>query len=562
MERWINFKKLLATIGLASLAIPMSLNVVACGEKEIITDINQQIVDAINKINFAIEIEQNTKVDDLNLLVNFEFIKKRLNETLQAFFKKEMFSLIAILNQNNEKLIDEDLMNEKVINATVAYNYGRFTNQKTKLTLNFKVTEEQIVDAINNQEYLLMFTSRQKNVDAITEKITSDFIKELLPDEIAKAFNHDAFQFNKLTLDGNDLTDVQVRNFGKLNLKLNYDYGLITNQDTNLVLLIRVTDERMVDAINNANYSANFVVNTKMFEVNSFINSDFIKNGIPLNLSAAFVPESFKLNKIMIDHRDMTDNDLAKDGAFDTKINYDYETMLNQEAHLKITVDDERTDLSIAFKDFQFTDINGIEGFLDASNLDLITNQILKHINEDNLETSDLILEQQTSTSIIVKAKINSKKYQGEIPLTWNLKLFEIFGSEVRLLDTRVSEGLKGFIYLDRKSNEIRFFDALTYLAQVTTKIEPNYNQYHEFSFVNKKEQVKIFPFRGKQYADLIPDEFGGFDFTTSLTVTVSSPELVKVKVFNCNNNSWLGLLKNSKFNISNLGLITDSALV
>lgn len=223
---------------------------------------------------------------------------------------------------------------------------------------------------------------------------------------------------------------------------------------------------------------------------------------------------------------------------------------------------DTRIKLTDAFSDFQFSDTKNVAGFLDANNLDLITKQILNHLNLDSLETSGLVLENQTSNSIILKAKADAKDYQGEVKLSWNLKLMEIYGIGIGTPNPLTRDGLKGYFYLEQETNLIKFFNAFKYFhGFIDGLIHPVFPKYHHFIFSNKDDDSvsKDFTIDGKWWIGQLPGKFGSFAFAPlGITFSVTTPESSRVRLFDAEKNDWIGIGADKSFDVDSLGQISE----
>ncbi|WP_168104621.1 hypothetical protein, partial [Spiroplasma platyhelix] len=210
--------------------------------------------------------------------------------------------------------------------------------------------------------------------------------------------------------------------------------------------------------------------------------------------------------------------------------------------------------LSEVFSNFKFTDEKNVQGFLDNNNLDSITNKILSHIGASSLDEAGLSLENHSSNSILVKAKPDSK-YRGDVKLTWNLKLFEISGIGANASNVNIKNGLKGYIYLDSTTNKIKFFDVVKYFQKASVQVHQNFIKYHTFNFSGQKD----FTFNGRTWVDNLPNIFGSLEFIPGSKITVDSPELHRILVFDKSTNKWQGLTKKTEFILNELGDLTKS---
>ncbi|MGL5268336.1 MAG: hypothetical protein ACRC8P_00980 [Spiroplasma sp.] len=313
--------------------------------------------------------------------------------------------------------------------------------------------------------------------------------------------------------------------------------------------------EMVVNAINATQYEQVVDINSSFNDLKKEINAFFMKEKLAAWVRKIFKDNFFTLNKITKENgKEISDADLQKTGIINAKINYNYSHKKNQVTTLKIeVVSPVRPSLSDAFKNFHFVDDKKIEGFLDANDIDVITKQVLDHLGADDLNQIRLIFTNRTSNSITLKAKSNSKLYSGEVKLTWNLKFFEIYGFD--MLNDRnpwIAKGLKGFFYLDKDDNKIKFFDFQNYAKSNYDPIHSYFTKYHHFIFTNKK--VKDFTFNGEENAGENGKRFGTFAFDKGLNTIFYTPEPDRVKVFNKNSARWEGFIKSSEFDINDLG--------
>lgn len=209
-----------------------------------------------------------------------------------------------------------------------------------------------------------------------------------------------------------------------------------------------------------------------------------------------------------------------------------------------------------AFKDFSLKDQKNVQTFADSNDLNSITKQIEEHI-QNFLEPAGLVLENLTSNSVVVKAKTDSKKYQGEITLSWNLKLFEIWGTEVEnAIDSDVRNGLKGYFYLDGQDKQIKFFDVIGYKNIDNIIVDDNTkDETHKFYFVNQSSLNKEFSIYGHNLTQELPTLFGNFNFTTGVEITLDSKEPKYIRIFDKKTNQWNNSSK-KEYSIDNSGNI------
>ncbi|MGL5268337.1 MAG: hypothetical protein ACRC8P_00985 [Spiroplasma sp.] len=322
--------------------------------------------------------------------------------------------------------------------------------------------------------------------------------------------------------------------------------------------------EKVVQKVNSIIYKLDVMVGDKVEELMNIVTYDFIKDQLDENIKEMFEEEDFTINKITNNKGEkLLDDDFAKIGIVNAKINYDYAEHENQTTNLEINVQTKKILLAKTFKDFEFVDQKNVEKFLDANDIDVITEQVLAKLNISSLEKASLVLENQTSNSIILKAKEDSK-YAGEITLTWNLKLFEVYGAKIRNPISKnewVKQGLKGYFYLESGSNKIKYFDCVWYFKfRDRNEFDPTDNsKYHHFHFVNQNDEKKDFTIHGDIWTDQIDQLFRDFNFTTEVKVKVDGPKFNKIKVFDVTNNrGWEGLIKKTEFRIDSLGKVSQ----
>lgn len=316
--------------------------------------------------------------------------------------------------------------------------------------------------------------------------------------------------------------------------------------------------DMVVNAINATQYEQVVDINSRLNDFEREINTSFIKGELAAWVRKIFEDDFFTINKVTKENGEKLSNkDFKKTGIINAKINYNYDYKKNQVTTLKIeVVSPVRPNLSDVFEDFEFVDQRDIAGFLDTTDIDIITEQVLNYLALDDLNQIGLIFTDKTSNSITLKAKNNSKLYSGEVELTWNLKLFEIYGIEDDKDNSNqwIAKGLKGFFYLDKNDNNIKFFDFQDYTGTDLSSMHYFFEKYHEFIFTNKNKDEKDFTFNGKKNARENRKKFGTFDFDKGVKVVFYSPEHDRIKVFNKNTNSWKGFEKSSEFDINALG--------
>ncbi|MBE4704439.1 hypothetical protein [Spiroplasma platyhelix] len=520
---------------------------------------DQQVVDAINESTYTKDVKFNSEINSLKSTIDTNFIKSQLTEDINKTFKDDLFTLNRIIDSRGTDLLDSDLNISRTINAKIIYNYGKFNNQSTSLIITVGASDQQVVDAINKELYFKNINLNGK-VNDVKTQINANFIKNQLDKSTQSIFADDKFTLFNVLLNSKstDLLDSDIVNSGTIVAKIVYNYGSITNQSTNLIISVTVSDQQIVDAINESSYSTNVELNSKVSDLKTIITSNFIKDKLPEEIADVFKDSSFTLNKITNDkNMELSYNDFKVPGRINAEINYNYGKFRNQSTNLIIDIKENRASLTDVFKDFNFKDLRDVEGFLDSNDLKNITTQIEKYLGK-SLDEAGLILENQKATSILLKAKSDAKDYQGEVTLTWNLKLFEALGQPLlSSTDESVRKGIKLYIYLDHQDNQVKAFDlpgykdALTVVGYANSLTNP---RTHNFSFSNNKGVNKSFNIYSRDLSSVLPSRFGSFDFTNGIQVTLNPTTAPYYKgVFNKNSNRWVTSSKRTYF-IDHLG--------
>ena len=330
------------TLGIIGVGLGIGLGVgLGVNANKVPTEINitdQDIAKAINNASYTTETRINSSTQSIINQVNADFIQTKLTGTIAKTFNIELFKLNKItIGNNNTELSDTDLSVIQTINAKINYNYGSISNQESNLTITVKTSTQQIVDAINKTATHITAAINDKTA-VIINQLDGEFIKTQLSEEIANEFNSELFKLNKVTINGNDLQDSDLTTVQTINAKINYNYDTIINQETNLTIVIIASDQQIVDAINNTSFSIATIMNSSAASVTNQITSEFIQNRLPSEFEQPFNPELFKLNKITINGNDLQDSNLATIGIINTKINYNYNSITNQETNLIITI--------------------------------------------------------------------------------------------------------------------------------------------------------------------------------------------------------------------------------
>lgn len=213
------------------------------------------------------------------------------------------------------------------------------------------------------------------------------------------------------------------------------------------------------------------------------------------------------------------------------------------------------------FRNFKLQDMEHTEGFLDFNDEEAIRKQIEDYLLSINLQYEDLTLYQLKSNSVILKSFSNFK-YRGEILLTWNLKLFEIWGLGVSSIDEYVTNGLKGYVYLEYGTNQIKYFDYLGNKTSSISQMHPYYGEYVNINFLNiNTEEQKDCIIKGKYWSHQIEQYFGSFDFVNELEISLTVQHPDKAKIFNVEENIWDSITENitNKYTTNSLGQMIET---
>lgn len=354
---------------------------------------DQQIVDAIKKVTYEIATISYSSEENINDKITGNFIKEELPTDFKNAFDLKSFNFNQVLI-NNQPLRYNDLIQNGTITTKINYDYGQMKNQETHLTINLAVSDQQIVEEIKEKNYKLSapVDTQVKNINPL---IKGNFIAKQLSNDVAKAFKTKSFIFQKIVFNGKDLQDNDLIKDGILNVKINFNYGTIKNQSTNLTMtLTGVGKQQVIDAINKANYQIESEIKTKVNNINSEINAKFIKKQLSGDIARAFNLKSFKFKKITINKNNLKDNDLLLTKTIDTKINYDYDALINQEANLKIK-------------------------------LTVSKEQIVNEIKNLNYEIKSTINTKNTTLGELITSDFIAEKLTGEIAKSYDAKLFK-----------------------------------------------------------------------------------------------------------------------------------------
>lgn len=101
-----------------------------------ITNREKEVTDAINDTTYDLVVIVNSLSETLKEKINFDFIKKSLDEDVQNVFDDCLFELNSVTSKGKE-IMDDDLVENQIgiINAEINYNYGTAINQSTSLKI-------------------------------------------------------------------------------------------------------------------------------------------------------------------------------------------------------------------------------------------------------------------------------------------------------------------------------------------------------------------------------------------------------------------------------------------
>lgn len=302
---------------------------------------DQDIVKAINGTNYQLTVNAD---DEVSLILKYTdniFIQNQLTGEIKSAFKTNSFKFSKITIDDRD-LQNSDLENSSLITTQINYSYGSMTNQKTNLTIKVAgFRKQQIVDEINSVKDYQKEVKVNSNVNDIT--ITAEFIKENLNSEIKQAFNDTAFIYKKLTINNDDLQNSNLSVTGTFEAEINYDYGIIKNQKTKIIINVIIDSKQISEEINKLNYGITITNDSTAQNIINQINTKdakFIKGPLTGDIAKAFNADIFTFNKITVNEHDLIDQDLTENSFIYAKINYNYGEIFEEEANLTInTVD-------------------------------------------------------------------------------------------------------------------------------------------------------------------------------------------------------------------------------
>lgn len=251
MNKNINFKRILAIIGLVSIFVPTSLSVVACG-----TPVTENYSDVITKINEIKDLKINIANEDSNatvfdVLSNSEkglaaaIAKHDLITFKQNLFKIDFTNIYTDWERNNRVTPDQLV---KLTTYYFQFTYGSSANYQC-LPVTITNREKEVVSEINRLNYGVEVVVKT-SVKKFEEKIDFKFIKSEINSEIQTIFDDTLFELNEITIAGQKITDANLINVGLLDAELHYRYGTIEEQVTNLKIKVQwpeVTKEEFIE---------------------------------------------------------------------------------------------------------------------------------------------------------------------------------------------------------------------------------------------------------------------------------------------------------------------------
>ncbi|MGL5268713.1 MAG: hypothetical protein ACRC8P_02970 [Spiroplasma sp.] len=135
----INFKKLLTTIGLAAIVVPVSMSVIGCDLSDIGKaggkNTNEKVVNEINKTIFTYGVAVGISASDVDSSVCVKVIGSQLPANFKKLYNPSLFIKHDITNENGVSLSDSDFQRVRTIKAKILYSYAEFKDQTTNLTI-------------------------------------------------------------------------------------------------------------------------------------------------------------------------------------------------------------------------------------------------------------------------------------------------------------------------------------------------------------------------------------------------------------------------------------------
>lgn len=513
---------------------------------------NKEIVEAVNALdNYEAQISINSTYRQLRAEISATFIKLELENNLRNKFQDSDYQLVDITNENGRILNDDDFGEERVITGKIIYHYANHTNQITNVKIPIISTHDsEIIDAVNATTYEIEI-SINSSYNELKVEINANFIKAKLSNDLKEKFNDSHYRLFDIFDENNEreLTNLDLITFGSINATINYGYITVFNEHTKLkIKVIAENETNIVSAINNVtDYRAIAYLNDEYSDLAEEVTDNFIKLKLNPDMQNQFNDAAFDLIAITDENGNkLTGDDFKTVHIINAKINYEYGTTKNQTTNLKIEV--QKMELDNALAEFEVRDGRFVFDFLDANDLPTVQRQIEAHLDIPDFATAGLTFENQTSNSVTVKANDDSENYQGQTTINWNLKLFELLG---------LGNSIRGYYYLEKDTNLIKYFDAYYYIADDITTFHPYLDDYHRVIFRNGANQQRDFTINGKWITSKIPGWFRSLEFGTSATAQVSSPETSRFRVYNRTNRTWGAVTNNRTYSINRLGIVS-----
>lgn len=308
-------RKILALVMGLGFIVPTVLSTVACEEKKI--DNTDSIIDAINhidqlKINISDDEMNETTFEVLNNVdtgLKTAISKHDIVNFNQKLFKLDLENVYSDLEKNN-KVTETD----KIRLTTYYFNFS-YANKENYATIPVTITnrEKEVTNAINNTTYDLLILVNSLS-DTLKIKINFDFIKKSLDEDMQNIFDDCLFELNSITSQGKEITDADLveNEIGIINAEINYNYGTVINQSTNLKIIknlpmitrgefIKISEER------SANDPMVFKVKTKRPG-----NYDYLPIVLQ-NMRVAIYEEFINVYKLTVDISKLKMTDIQSD---------------------------------------------------------------------------------------------------------------------------------------------------------------------------------------------------------------------------------------------------------
>ncbi len=225
---------------------------------------------------------------------------------------------------------------------------------KTNHSTTHQISNQNIIDEINKISYEKEIEIKSK---AREITITGYDIQNKLPNEIKNVFDIEQFNFNKITINNNDLQDNDLITEHTINSKINYTYNSNKIQTTNLIIKV-INHNKSGEEINNLTYATDIESGSNYQELQARIKTIDYKIQLPNETENEFNSQFLKIGDIKKENdTKITDEDLKTVTGSTPKlftVNFIYHTYqgtFNLELTiLKVTTPEERAEIHNAIK--------------------------------------------------------------------------------------------------------------------------------------------------------------------------------------------------------------------